>query len=182
MYIRILLTRSPTLLSRLIYLITRAPFTHVSMSFEDDLAPLYSSARKNGVTMFPAGPCREYLRRGYYSRHPEIRCALYRLEVSEETYQKAKSIAEERLSRADEYHFNILGLVANYFGIAWTRKKHFFCSQFVGNILRDSGAMVLPKDTALLKPVDYTAMPELECVYRGTIGSLLEQVDPVPEV
>ena len=45
--IYILLTRSTTILSRLVYLITRDKYTHVSISFEKDLQPLYSSGRKN---------------------------------------------------------------------------------------------------------------------------------------
>ena len=57
--IYILLTRSGTLLSNVVHLLTRDTYTHASISFDHELQPLYSSARKNGVTMFPAGPCRE---------------------------------------------------------------------------------------------------------------------------
>ena len=33
---------------------------------DEDLSCLYSSTRKNGYTMFPAGPSREYLDRGVF--------------------------------------------------------------------------------------------------------------------
>ena len=67
--IYILLTRSTTILSRLVYLITRDKYTHVSISFEKDLQPLYSSGRKNGCTLFPAGPCKESFYYGYMRKH-----------------------------------------------------------------------------------------------------------------
>lgn len=57
--IYILLTRSGTLLSKLVYSVTGANYTHASLAFDEDLSCLYSSTRKNGYTMFPAGPSRE---------------------------------------------------------------------------------------------------------------------------
>lgn len=52
--IYILLTRSGTLLSNLVYRLTGARYTHASLAFDEDLSCLYSSTRKNGYTMFPA--------------------------------------------------------------------------------------------------------------------------------
>ena len=52
--IYILLTRSGTLLSNLVYAVTGANYTHASLAFDEDLSCLYSSTRKNGYTMFPA--------------------------------------------------------------------------------------------------------------------------------
>ena len=60
----IFLTRSGTLVSNLVYALTGAEYTHISLAFDEDLTTLYSSTRKNGYTMFPAGPSREYLNRG----------------------------------------------------------------------------------------------------------------------
>ena len=64
--IYILLTRSGTLLSKLVYAVTGASYTHASMAFDEELNCLYSSTRKNGYTMFPAGPSKEYLNRGVF--------------------------------------------------------------------------------------------------------------------
>lgn len=62
----IFLTRSGTLVSNLVYALTGAEYTHISLAFDEDLTTLYSSTRKNGYTMFPAGPSREYLNRGVF--------------------------------------------------------------------------------------------------------------------
>ena len=87
--IYILLTRSGTLLSNLVYRLTGARYTHASLAFDEDLSCLYSSTRKNGYTMFPAGPSREYLDRGVFRLRPDVPCALYALEVSEEACTSA---------------------------------------------------------------------------------------------
>ena len=58
----------------------------ISLAFDEDLSTLYSSTRKNGYTMFPAGPSREYLNRGVFLMRENIPCALYALEVTDEAY------------------------------------------------------------------------------------------------
>lgn len=81
--IYILLTRSNTVLSRMVHLVTKDTYTHASIAFDENLELLYSSSRKNGKTLFPAGACTEKLDSGYYGNHSEIPCALYKLQVKE---------------------------------------------------------------------------------------------------
>ena len=83
--IYILLTRSGTLLSKLVYAATGASYTHASMAFDAELSCLYSSTRKNGYTMFPAGPSKEYLNKGVFrlafsvcGTTPPVRCTRWR--------------------------------------------------------------------------------------------------------
>ena len=73
----IFLTRSGTLVSNLVYALTGAEYTHISLAFDEDLTTLYSSTRKNGYTMFPAGPSREYLNRGVFRLRENIPCAFF---------------------------------------------------------------------------------------------------------
>lgn len=171
--IYILLTRSGTFLSNLVYLLTGDPFTHASISFDPTLQPLYSSARKNGETMFPAGPCREYFHRGFYQKHRHIPCALYALDVSEEHYEQAKEEMDRIISHSDEYHFNIMGLLLCKLNIPLPRKKKFFCSQFVAEILKRSDSLPLPKVPSLMRPMDYTRLPEAICLFQGTLRELV---------
>lgn len=109
--IYILLTRSGTLLSKLVYRLTGARYTHASLAFDEDLSCLYSSTRKNGYTMFPAGPSREYLDRGVFRLRPDVPCALYALEVSEEAYTRARRRADHMMAHGNLYRFNVLGLI-----------------------------------------------------------------------
>ena len=166
------LTRSGTLLSNLVYHLTGAQYTHVSLAFDEDLSTLYSSTRKNGYTMFPAGPSREYLNRGLFLQRENIPCALYALEVSEEAYARARRRAEHMMNHGHLYRFNSLGLLLCWLHIRWQRRRHYFCSQFVSEVLEKSGAVDLPKDSTLMHPSDYTTLPGLECLYTGPLREL----------
>ena len=170
--IYILLTRSGTLLSKLVYAATGASYTHASMAFDAELNCLYSSTRKNGYTMFPAGPSKEYLNKGVFRLRDDAPCALYALEVSDEAYFRALHRAEEFMRLSEEYSFNTLGLILCGLHIRWQRRRHYFCSQFVSEVLQKSGALDLPKPSTLMHPSDYAELPQLRCLYRGTLADL----------
>lgn len=170
--IYILLTRSGTLLSKLVYSVTGANYTHASLAFDEDLSCLYSSTRKNGYTMFPAGPSREYLNRGVFRLRENIPCALYALEVTDEAYARAKRRADHMMNHGELYRFNSVGLLLCALHIRWNRRRHYFCSQFVSEVLQKSGALELPKPSTLMHPSDYAELPELRCLYRGTLAGL----------
>ena len=170
--IYILLTRSGTLLSKLVYAVTGASYTHASMAFDEELNCLYSSTRKNGYTMFPAGPSKEYLNKGVFRLRGDAPCALYALEVTDDAYVRARRRAEHMMARGELYRFNTLGLILCALHIRWQRRRHYFCSQFVSEVLEKSGAMELPKDSTLMHPNDYTRLEELRCVYKGTLAGL----------
>ena len=170
--IYILLTRSGTLLSKLVYAATGSSYTHASMAFDADLSCLYSSTRKNGYTMFPAGPSKEYLNKGVFRLRDDAPCALYALEVSDEAYCRALHRAEEFMRHSEEYSFNTLGLILCGLHIRWQRRHHYFCSQFVSEVLEQSGALALPKDSTLMHPNDYALLPQLKCLYKGRLADL----------
>ena len=168
----IFLTRSGTLVSNLVYALTGAEYTHISLAFDENLNTLYSSTRKNGYTMFPAGPSREYLNKGVFRLRENIPCALYALEVSDEAYARAKRRAEHMMTHGELYRFNSLGLLLCAFHIRWNRRRHYFCSQFVSEVLQKSGALDLPKPSTLMHPSDYAELPQLRCLYRGALADL----------
>lgn len=70
------------------------------------------------------------------------------------------------------YRFNVLGLVLCAMHIRWQRRRHYFCSQFVSDVLEKSGALELPKDSTLMHPNDYTQLGQLRCVYEGRLSGL----------
>lgn len=170
--IYIVLTRSTTILSRLVHFVTDDAYTHVAISFDKELHQLYSSGRKNGRTMFPAGPCQESLQNECYSRCKTVPVAIYELQVSDETYDLAKQEVDDIIGNADDYHFNIIGLILCKMRIELRRKHHFFCSQFVSEVLTRSKALELPKVPALMRPSDYIRLPGLKCCYEGVIDDL----------
>ena len=60
--IYILLTRTQSILSRMVHLVTMEPDTHASIAFDNDMNVLCSAARRDGQRMFPGD------QRGYTTR------------------------------------------------------------------------------------------------------------------
>lgn len=168
--IYILLTRSGTLLSKLVYAVTGASYTHASMAFDEELNCLYSSTRKNGYTMFPAGPSKEYLNKGVFRLRDDAPCALYALEVTDEAYVRARRRAEHMMARGELYRFNTLGLILCALHIRWQRRRHYFCSQFVSEVLEKSGAMELPKGQHPDAPQRLRPAAPAEVPVQGTLS------------
>ena len=101
-----------------------------------------------------------------------VPCALYALDVSDEAYTRARRRAEHMMAHGSLYQFNVIGLALCGMHIRWKRRRHYFCSQFVSEVLEKSGAMELPKHSTLMHPNDYTRLEELRCVYKGTLAGL----------
>ncbi len=169
----------------MLYAVTGANYTHASLAFDEDLSCLYSSTRKNGYTMFPAGPSKEYLNRGLFCLRENVPCALYALDVRDEAYTRARRRAEHMMDHGQPLPFQLAGAAAlrDALHIRWQRRRHYFCSQFVSEVLEQSGALALPKDSTLMHPNDYTRLEELRCVYKGTLAGLpqRQQMEFEPE-
>lgn len=171
--IYILLTRSDTIVSKLISAATSDEYTHVSICFNSSMKLFYSFARKYVHSPLPAGLRRERLDKGFFKLNPHIPCALYSLDVENEAFYKAKSHVKLMMKHSDSYRFNIYGLFLCKINIPLKRKHHYFCSQFVSEVLKESNAIRLPKAASLMRPVDYTTLPELNEIYTGSIGGLV---------
>lgn len=173
--IYILLTKSDTYVSKTIKLFTSDTYTHASISFSEDLQPLYSMSRKYVNTPLPAGLRTEPLDHGFFKKYDDIPCALYELRVSDEIYLSAKRDVEQMMSEATSYQFSVIGLLLCHLGIPFHRKHRLFCSEFVSEVLCRNNALCLPKDTSLMRPNDYTSIPELACRFEGRLNTLLRR-------
>lgn len=67
--IYLLLTKSDTFISKAIYLMTQDSYTHISISFEENLQPMYSCARKYTYSPIPAGIRNESFEKGFYNKN-----------------------------------------------------------------------------------------------------------------
>lgn len=172
--IYLLLTKSNSFVSKAIYFITQDSYTHISISFEKNLDPLYSCARKYTYSPLPAGVKKESLVTGFYEKNSSIPCALYCVRVSQEKYDKAKAFLNNILERKEFYKYNLMGLFFCHFELPIRRRYYYFCSEFVSEILGHSQILDLPKMPSLMKPSDYLLFDELECLYKGNIQDLLE--------
>ena len=170
--IYILLTKPSTYISKAINLKTKDKYTHASMAFSEDLKTVYSFARKWTSIPLPAGFQLEDLEKSFKNKKDTVTCALYELKVSDKIHEQARQRVEQMIVEAPIYRFNLIGLFLCGFGIPVKRKTSYFCSQFISEILSFSKALDLPKDPSLMRPNDYTEIPELKCIYEGKLSDL----------
>lgn len=99
-------------------------------------------------------------------------CALYELQVPIPVYETiAQRIAQMQHS-ADAYHYNCLGVLLCKLDFAFQRQYHYFCSQFVADLLQQSGAIEFEKAASLIQPGDFLRLPQLSnCIIKDSWGS-----------
>lgn len=168
--IYILLTHTGSLLSNLIKLYTNEPFSHVSISFDENLREVYSFGRKNPNNPLIAGFIMEDINYGTYSIFSETTYALYSFTVNEAQYIRVRQTILEfdRIKRKSSY--NLLGLLGIMLGCPVNRANSYFCSQFVAFLFEKSGIRILDKPFGLVTPKDFRTCSALNIIKCGKLS------------
>jgi inositol transport system substrate-binding protein len=165
-YIYIMLLNYPDRFSRVFRFFSRCKFSHASIGVSDTDWTFFSYVLKGFRKELP-------------KKHPtfkkqEVLCRLYRVEVSDEVYNKTKAALEDHASRAHDYKFSYLGFVLCVLRIVYPLKGQYICSQFVSEILEQTNAVPLKKHSSLYLPDDFTKMSELDLCYSGYLSQLYQ--------
>ncbi|MBR0137693.1 MAG: hypothetical protein IJM15_04720 [Erysipelotrichaceae bacterium] len=167
----LILSRSKTFVSQTVGLFTGEKYTHSSLSFDEHFNHNYSFGRRYARLALPAGLVEEGFGKGMYKLHPEIPCAIYRLETTPECIEKAREKIDGMMKEQKKYSYSLIGLANIHLGIVKKYPYKYFCSQFVAEVLKESGIAKIEKDPSLMKPKDLSEIEGLELIYEGTIGS-----------
>ncbi|MDO4357121.1 MAG: hypothetical protein Q4E13_11490 [Clostridia bacterium] len=169
----VLLTKNDTSYSRLIGAVTGDEFTHAALVLDDRISEIYSFSRRWTRLALPAGFERESLHCGVYGRNPDVPCALFAVEMEESAYGRMRDGLRRMLCEKRAHGYNLLGAMSCGLGRPHvSRHGRMFCSEFVAGTLQRYGALELDRPAALVRPGDMAAMPELKCVFRGTLAQL----------
>jgi len=95
-----MLSYTGTFLSRAIKKYTKAPYSHVSISLEQDLTNFYSFGRKISFCPLWGGFVTEELDKGVYKRFKNSECGIFELNVNEEQYFRLKDA--DKIDKKDE--------------------------------------------------------------------------------
>ena len=172
----IVLTRTRTKVARLIRLYTKEPYSHVSISFDDDLSTLYSFARRKIHNPLNAGFIEEHIDSGIFGMDTEISCAVYQLKLKKEKYNCIKGLVSELLQNPLEYGYNFRGLFSAAFNRPYTKPKKFFCSQFVAWLLGNAGIKLISKKYALTRPEDFRQNLNKYMIYEGRLHQYVQNM------
>ena len=113
-----------------------------------------------------------------YEKYAECQCAVYSLEISDESYREIEKTIKYFVDNKRKYSYNFLGAIPSKVGISWTRKYRFTCSQFVSYLLQTSNAAKLPKHYSVMLPTDFLNIKGMKLVYSGKIGKCKIDVAP----
>ena len=179
--IYIVVTQTGTMLSRVLKLVTRAEFNHVSVSLDPTLHTMYSFGRKNPYNPFIGGFVMESPFFGTFKRFSETDSVVICLTLTEEQKVRIARKLEEMYCNRSAYTYNTLGLLLAGIRIHYQKKNSYYCSEFVKSILEEFG---LISDTAvgkIPKPIEFLRLHGGSVVYRGKLR-LYECPDPICEI
>ena len=161
----ILLTRFPGKAAIAIHAMTGCYYTHASIGLEEDMNTFYSVVGKGMIV--------EKITRYVRPDRDPFPCQLYELEVSAKTYQLVKKQLEVCVENKNSIQYSKLGVVLCLLRIPFRRKYHYFCSQFVAEILKNAQAAQLKKDATLYHPGDFRHMPGMRLHFQGNLQGFM---------
>lgn len=80
------------------------------------------------------------------------RSASFTLRISYESYERLKDEIGRFIENSPDYKYTRFGVLMCLLKIPFKRKNHYFCSQFVAEMLSNSGAVKLKKSPSLYLP------------------------------
>ena len=170
--IYLVFSKTGTWLSRLIYLFSRMKYAHTSISFDPTFTQMYSFGRLNPDNPFSGGFVVENLFGGVFKKFPQCTCMIYKIAVTEEQLLSLQAQVAAFLNEKEKYRYNLLGLFGVLFNKPLKRKKRYFCSQFVSELLIKSGIYASPKVPELIRTSDLFAIENKEIIYEGLVREL----------
>lgn len=169
MEVFIVFSKTGTWLSRLLSKIGNFKYMHSSISLKEDLSVMYSFGRINPNNPFLGGFVKESIYNGVYQFSKKNEMKVYKMTITDE---QAKILLEEIAQfelQAKYYHYNFLGLMFIPFKIKYVRKNHYFCSQFISELLMKIAILDQSITPEWTSPSDLIQHLDLEFVFEGYI-------------
>ena len=168
-YIYILQTHTGTIPSIIIKLFTRYKYSHVLISLDDSFKKMYSFGRKQLFNPLNGGLIIEDIDGKFFTYFNKTKCRIYKLTVSDKQYNKLANILNNFEQNLDDYKYDFLGIIFKCFYLPIRRKKHYVCSQFVAEVLKEAEIYNFNKPTSLVTPKDFETITNTENIYSGLL-------------
>ncbi|CAM2838748.1 hypothetical protein [Erysipelothrix tonsillarum] len=166
----IVLSDTGSLLTRIIKMVTGAPYNHVSISFDASLHKLYSFGRKQPHNPFWGGFVEESFYEGTFKRFKNTRCLVLKLQVEADTYALLEANVRVFIENMDLYHYNFVGLIGAAFKRRIARENGYYCSEFVAEVMEQSNLVFWETPNYLVHPYDFSKVDQFEVVYEGLLA------------
>ena len=168
--IYVVVTSTGTSVAKAIRVVTKMPYSHVSLAATLQLHELYSFARSFKRIPLPATFNTEYIGEGTFGKYPSIPCEIYELPVSGEQYGRFLQLIDHFQACRKQYSYSLMGLLRVKMQIERELERKFVCSQFVAYVLHECG-ISLEKAPSLYSPDDLRFLPTARLIYRGELNN-----------
>lgn len=177
--IYIVLSQTRSVIARIIRMATGDAYTHASIGFEEDPDVMYSFGR-----IFPHNPLwggfvRESASFGTMKRFRDAEVAAICIRVEEEEYDRIRAYVLSMYSRRRQYGYNYIGLLAAKFGISYRWENHYYCSEFVKELLEKFGIASEGELSEIVRPVEFLNLRRGKVIYRGSLSQFAASQYPL---
>ncbi len=175
--IYVILTRTKTLLSRLIQLVKKDMYTHAAISLDKDLTKMYSFGRK--YTYLPFMGCLgiETIESGIYKKHKNLPGVILEIKVNDWQYEKARMILNSFISDSKRYKFHYAGLIDHILQREVKLENKFLCSDFIYYVLKSCGILNLNTPENLVRPQNIFLGLSHKIIYEGDLKKFQSNID-----
>lgn len=174
-FIYVIFTKPNTIVSKFIKLATSAPYTHVGLSLDNPFQNFYSFSRKYTYVPLPAGFVRESWNNMNYNSNPNMPLCIIKVSVRQEQYDFIKGMIET-FEGTSGFNYNILGLFLCKTNFTLKRTKHYFCSEFVHEVLVLSGVLPYLKHSQHVSPDEiFKMLSDKEKLVEGNMASFKDK-------
>jgi hypothetical protein len=173
-HLYVVLTRTNTVISRLIQLIKDDEFTHAAISLDKELNYMYSFSRKHTYNPFIGRFRKEEINEGLYKLQKSVHGTIIEIEVSKQQYNDAKVLLNHFIDNSNLYKYNYKGLLDGMLNKESCYDNRFLCSEFVYYILKQSGIVDFNISRNLVRPQNLLNL-DGGIIYRGNLKDLKYQ-------
>lgn len=166
-YIYLVFSKTGTWLSRILSFLSETKYIHASISLDFSFRKMYSFGRTNPNNPFSGGFANESLYDGVYKKFAGSECLIYRVRITQEQYDSLIQEISFFINEKEKYKYNFIGLFGILLNMPIKRKNHYFCSQFVSEVLIKSGIYQSDKSPELIKTNELLLIENMELVYQG---------------
>ncbi len=178
MEIYLVFSKTGTWLSKVLRIVLKKKYVHVSLSLDDRLNNMYSFGRINPNNPFSGGFVIEDLRRGVFRRNRGAECVVYKFKISDEQYKQMKYKLQKFEENQHHFKYNFLGLFAVMFNFQVKRPNKYFCTQFVSELFIDSKIIENNKPAETFRPDDFLfSIDNLEPIFEGYVKDYVMEYD-----
>ena len=165
----IVITQSGSILSKILKIVTRAPYNHVSLSLNTDLHVMYSFGRLKPKNPVIGGFVKESPFSGTFARFSNTKALVLYMDVSEKQYEAMERHLQALYNRKDQYKYDVIGLLLAAFRVKYTRKNRYYCSEWVKEMMLRHKLAKKADFKKITKPIHFLDLKEANLIFKGKL-------------